>query len=105
MRNKEIVYQELKNGFWSSKFKSAKVLRELKNGNLLIVTEAGIQEVEPKQVLRTGRSADWFNRLASKAWADGGSFGIDYLPDTEGNIDGAVYKTLDPDYGAFCTYG
>lgn len=105
MRGKHIVFQRINNEIWDNLFEDGKVLRRLASGNLLVATSQGITELEPKQVILTHGTADWFNREANRWFSDGGSFGIDYLPDAEGNIMGKVYNTLDPDYGAFASCG
>lgn len=101
MRGKHIVFQNLNNGFWGNKFEDGKILRKLSSGNLLVATKDGIKELEPKQVILTDKPADWFNSEVENWWNDGGSFGIDMIPDE----DLEIYHTLDPEYGAFGYYG
>ena len=107
MRGKHIVYKgirdipDLRLGelLFEDSFQDGKLLRKLTNGNILVATADGIQELEPKQVVVTNKTADWFNQQSDRAFRDGGSFDLGMLPDDGGAFD--IYVSLDPEYAVF----
>lgn len=112
MRGKHVVYKGIRKDIpnlepgvilFEKDFQDGRLLRQLSNGNLLIGTAAGIQELEPKQVIVTNKIAAWFNRESDRAWRDGGSFDLGMIPDDGGAID--IYVSLDPDFGVYGYFG
>lgn len=107
MRGKHVVYKgirdipDLRLGelFFEDDFQDGKLLRKLTNGNLLVATADGIQELEPKQVVVTNKTADWFNQQSDRVFRDGSSFDLGMLPDDGGAFD--IHMSLDPEYAVF----
>lgn len=106
MRGKHVVYKGIRKDIpnlepgelFEDKFQDGKILRKLKNGNLLVATADGIQELEPKQVVVTDKTADWFNQESDRVFRDGCYFDLGMLPDC-GAFD--IHMSLDPEYAVF----
>ena len=79
MRGKHVVYKGIRKDipvdpdevFFEEDFQDGKILRKLASGNILVATAYGIQELEPKQVVVTNKTADWFNQESDRVFRDG----------------------------------
>lgn len=108
MRGKHVVFKGIRKDipnlepdefFFEENFQDGKLLRKLASGNILVATADGIQELEPKQVVVTNKTADWFNQESDRVWRDGCSFDLGMLPDDGGAFD--IHMSLDPEFAIF----